>query len=320
MDKVKRGQSGLEFMIVLSLVMVVFMIVGYIIYRDYVKSNDLKIYISGVRLANHIADQISAINAVQDGHSTKLILPRSVYGGINYTVNFYKNESAVFIEGSGFSSGSGVRYSSPISTSDVNCLLPECANICNVTDREQCLQVTHQMEVRLVKDTGGVFMTQDYNVLQDGVSAYVAPFDFPGKPDLANPPGFVRRGGDVWNVMYVHHNTVNDTYSLVVSLNISNAPPLAELDMQQVVGEVEDIRSKDAGEFSYVIGPQQYRGVWTGTSPPSVHGGSLEFRRGFRICAQWVGGRIPAPPWKMMSYDGADVALDNTKQACVAYP
>ncbi len=317
--KKRRGQTGVELMVVLGIIMVLFIIIGFLVYRAYVRSNDLKIYIAGERLVNRIADKINTLNAVSDGHSTTLSIPAELFGARNYTVKFYENESAAFIEGSAFSTGSDLRFSSPLSTSNVNCLLPECTRGCNATSSEQCLKVDEAMEITLKKHAGGVYLTQKHNLAQEGLNADVAAYDLAGKPDPANPPAFVTEAGASRNVVYVHHNTADRTYALVFSM--ARQGGVTSLSFVNMTGRLLELRSDDAGEFAIDPATGLPDAAWDTPLAEPVDGGSLEFKRGFRGCFT-LGAIAGAGDWLLLSSDGNHVKLAKTGgvMTCIAYP
>ncbi|MFH0862088.1 MAG: hypothetical protein V1875_03565 [Candidatus Altiarchaeota archaeon] len=172
-----RGQASIESMFVLGVLLMIFVMLGYTVFKNYVKSTDLKLHIAGARLSNVIADQINDLNALGDGYSSSFTLPETMVGGVKYTVNFYENESSVFVEGGGFSSGEELRFSSPLSTSRVHCIMPQCNYTCNKSSSEECLNVTGGVQMRLVKYAGRIYVTPTNNVLQDSTGGFVAAFE-----------------------------------------------------------------------------------------------------------------------------------------------
>jgi len=317
--KKRRGQTGVELMVVLGIVMILFIIIGFLVYRAYVRSNDLKIYVSGERLANRIADKINSLNAVSDGHMTTLSIPAELFGARNYTLKFYDNESAAFIEGSAFSTGSDLRFSSPLSTSNVNCLLPECTRGCNATSSEQCLKVDEAMEITLKKHAGGIYLTQRHNTVQESLNADVAAYDLKGKPDPSNPPAFVTRLGAQRNVVYVHHNTADKTYALVFSM--AGQGGRMKIEFVNMTGRLLELRSDDAGEFTFDAATGLPKASWDNPVTDPVDGGSLEFKKGFRGCFAMT--EITGPnDWLVLSSDGNNVKLSKTEDlvTCIAYP
>ncbi|MBD3388486.1 MAG: class III signal peptide-containing protein [Candidatus Altiarchaeales archaeon] len=318
----KRGQVSIEFMIVLGIVLTIFIILGYIVYRNYVKTSDLKVYIYGVRLANHIADNINTINAVGEGHSTSFSLPPSLYGNRGYSVSFYENSSTVYVVGTSFSRGGGaVTFSSPISTANINCLLGECNMGCNTSRVEQCIAVNRSLDIRLVKYQGGIYMTQENNVMQASSEGSISPFTGEGDVTVGSIPSFVEVGED-WNVMYVHHNRLDDTVSLVISLNITSGDA-AEYNIYDMVGEVLEVQSNEADpqnpEFSL---SRPLEGAWNNDlgGLGDVDGAVLKFRDGFHLCIESGSGTMTSSDWKVVSSDGSSMLLDKEEDVCLAYP
>jgi len=320
MNKPNRCQVSVELMVVTSVLITIFIIVGFMIYRNYVKTQDLKLHVFGNRLAKNIASQINALNVVGDGHATRMSLPERLLGGGNYTVNFYPGESSVFVEGGGFSWGPELKFSSPISTERVVCLLQQCKGQCNTTTENQCLQVNGTLDVRLVRYDGTVYITPLYNVMQDDVAAYVEAYDGPGNISVDDIQEFVKDAGVPWDVMFVYHNRLNGTYNLVFSLNITNNE-MAEMRVGDIVGEVISVQSREAGEppeFNLDGDPQAQ---WNGDAVGKVTGGVLEFKRGFSLCVT-PQERMPSQTWVFLSSDGRHVTLDkgSGRKVCITYP
>jgi hypothetical protein len=319
MTGIKNGQASIELMVVLSVMLAIFTIMGAIVYKNYIRSNDLKIYISGTRLSNHVADQINTLNAVGDGFATTFTIPESMYGNTNYTINMYSNESQIFIEGAWFSTGGDLRFSSPISTGNVHCLREECTKRCNKTADEECLQVPNlngTLELRLAKFAGGIYFTPAFNLAQDSLKRQIAPFPRNGPPDASTPDEIVRGGGDAWDVMYIHHNTADDTLSLVFSINNTAAGP-AEITLSEVQGEFIRNTSNDAGEFE-ALRTLTPPGRWAGVGPDGdLDGGTMTFRGGFHACV--TPSNLPGT-WMFLSGDGRNFTLDKSRPMCITYP
>jgi hypothetical protein len=319
MIKGKRGQASIESMFVLGILLMIFIVLSYTVYRNYVKSEDLKMYIVGTHLANSIADQMNDLNALGEGYSAIFILPAKLTGGGTYTVNFYQNESSVFVEGGGFSTGQELRYSSPLSTSRVGCTLIGCNNTCNKSTIGTCLNITDRTEVRIVKYQGMLYLTSLDNVLQGKIKDFIVPFQGDGEVDLENPGYLVSNADNPWNTILVYHNRINNTLSLVFSMNLTDNEG-ARMNVNDLVGDVVEVRSNGAGrypEFNIkAIPAADFRGNDTG----DVDGGSIIFAGGFQACITPVKNNMPTQDWLLLSSDGKRIILDKNEKVCVSYP
>lgn len=305
-------------MVVLGIVVMIFILMGAMIYRNYVRTNDLKIYIFGVRLANSIADHINALNAVGNGHETVVNVPGRLWGQRNYSINFYPRENTVFIDAGSFSTGGDLKVSSPLSTSNIVCLLDECTRGCNSSKGHQCLQVNDSRDIRLVKYQGKIFLTPRYNVAQeDNAGDYVLAFHGDDAVSIEKPPAWVRVK-DSWNVMYVYRNVPNDTMSLVFSLN--NTDPVVRLFVGNIVGDIVSVGSsqnEESPEFSLESFPQA---EWRGEAiQGDIDGGSIEFKSGLHACVT-PSEAMPDGDWLILSADGRQIQLNREKQVCITYP
>ncbi len=302
-------------MVVVGVVLMVFIILGYVVYRNFVKSNDLKIHIDGTRVANHVADSINTVNVLGDGYSTTSMVPGTLYGGRPYTVNFYENESAVYLMGSGFSTGSELTFSSPLYTSQIECLLPGCASGCNQTGGEQCLQVNDSMTVKLTGWGGSVYLSPKFNVEQQSLRGDVVSYTSYQDPDPFAAEGFVLGEEVNWNVMYVHENVDDGSLSLVFSLNLSGEGFRA--DVEEVLGErVEFGSNDDLDEFNMDVVPGADEGRWS-SGGGDVDGGYVKYAGGFRVCVQPE--TMPSVEWRFLSSDGNHLTLYD-ERVCVTYP
>jgi hypothetical protein len=198
--------------------------------------------------------------------------------------------------------------------------LSECNSRCNKTSDEQCLPVNDTMNLRLAKRAGTIYLTQEFNVMQGGVGAYVEPFAGSERVNLDSPPSYVSEAGsDGWNVMYFYRNYVNDTVSLVFSLNIT-FPEKGIMNLTDLSGDVVNVTSKEGGtvpEFNLEANPTAR---WNGQATPSVHGGVVEFTKGFSVCIHPDPYNMPDSQWIVLSSDGSRVKLENYQEVCLAYP
>lgn len=322
MEKKRRGQASLESMFVMGVLVMIFLLLGYTVYKNFVKTADLKLHIAGSRLSKSLADRINDLNALADGYSSHYSLPQNLVGGGSYTVDFYDNDSTVFIEGGSFSTGDKLTFSSPISTSRVMCILPQCGYTCNKTSSDQCLNVTDDTELRLVKYSGKIYLTPPYNVIQDGVSTFVSPFEGNGEFNLSDPKWAVSPAQDStgdWNTLLVYHNMVNDTFSVVWNMNLTGAE-IARMRVGGLLGKLAGVRSLYGGaqpEFDLTADPQ---GQWISNGSADVHGASIIFKGGFNVCITPEKDNMPPEDWVFLDSNGEKIILEKDKNVCISYP
>ncbi len=136
----------MEFLISISLVLIIFMIMGIVIYQKYVGVTDTKIDIAGRHTADTIAENINEISSVGNGYSQFFTLPGEIYGD-SYTVEFYKNEPAVFVK-------SGMTWSSPLFTTNITCLMSICETSGDITR----INLNSTKKVRISNHEGVVYL------------------------------------------------------------------------------------------------------------------------------------------------------------------
>ena len=161
-----RGQASAEMIVTLGIILMVLMLIGYVIFQRWVRTTDLKIYITGQRIANSIADNVNTVRSIGDGFSMETTLPFRMYSTQGYEVVFYNEEPTVFVHGGSFARSRTLYYSAPISTSVVGCNLHECNNLCNTTETSICLQVNRSLDIKVKSHMDGVYLTPEYNLVQ----------------------------------------------------------------------------------------------------------------------------------------------------------
>lgn len=304
-------------MVILGVTLIIFIMLGYIVYRNYVKSSDLKVYIFGAHLANHLADNINTLNAVGMGYETKIMMPEKLYGHRDYKVSFFENESSVFLTGSSFAKGHELTFSAPISMSSIHCLLPQCNGSCNKSSIEECFEVNETMTIRLVRYVDGIYLTPEHHVRQGNLRGFVAAYVGEHEIDAGNPEGLVWEVGDKWNAMYVYRNLVNETVSLVFRVNLSNSER-ARMDFTELIGDVVDVKSNDTGPDELDLNAEP-EARWVGTGGAyDRDGGAIRFKGGFNICID--PNQMPTQDWMLLSSDGHHIILDKAEVICITYP
>ncbi len=306
-------------MTVMGIVIVILTLVGIMIYRNYEKANDLKAYVFGQRLSNSIADSINSLNAVSDGHSTSFELPARLFGEREYTVSFFKNESTVFVDGSSFATSRELTYTSPLTTDKIRCTRAECEGTCNKTVSEDCMNVSERVVIRIAKYAGGIYLTPRYNVEQADIREYIMPYQGPDDISPYDVPNFVRAANDMWDVIYVYHNTEDDTLSLVFSINLT-ASGRTTFDLSGIIGDVVSTASNEGDPDPEFIITDQPEIQWSGAGEEyDVDGAVIKYSGGFRTCIEPV-DTMPDHEWKMLSSDGNHIILDKTEKVCITYP
>jgi len=117
-----KAQTSVEFMVVLGIVLVIFIIMGIVIFQKMAVSSGFKLESHGKRVLYSIAENINEMASVGDGYHKCVTLPGELYGGRLYQVLVYPDEATVFLE-----TGDMI-WSAPIATMNVSCsIAPPCA-------------------------------------------------------------------------------------------------------------------------------------------------------------------------------------------------
>ena len=135
-----KGQVSLEFLIVTSLVLLVLVVMGIVLYQKYVEYADLRLYVTGRNIANTLAGNINQMSMVGDGYSESFsIQPR--YSGDEYNITFKKNEPTVFV------SVQEMTWQAPLLTTEVYCCLPR---ICTNFPDKVVLYLNNTLNTRVI--------------------------------------------------------------------------------------------------------------------------------------------------------------------------
>ncbi len=121
----KKAQVSLEFIITLSIVLILLVVMGVVIHQKNAEITAINIDVQGKRVTDSIADNINEIYTVGDGYSTTFSLPENLYGDTGYMVAFYRDEPRVSVE-----TDNGFSWSRPLATHEICCG----ASLCNCTE------------------------------------------------------------------------------------------------------------------------------------------------------------------------------------------
>ncbi|MFC2154740.1 hypothetical protein ACFLRC_04595 [Candidatus Altiarchaeota archaeon] len=332
---------SIEFMIVVSIILLVFIIMGYAINQKMREAYLLKFDISGRAVADQIADAINEIVSVGDGFSQKIVLPPRVYTAVNYTVHFYPDDPTVFVK------AEDKTWSSPLYTTNISCAVEECRYKCNQTPEEVCLNVDKNRTIELEASNrmGSVSIGYPHEAEQNGNKWKIIPFrgnNTPG-PDLpvaetnfTDPANlFVSTPPDV-STMYLYENTETMKTSLVF---LHNFDPIT--NPQQVKIEAEEPYGSPIGNYTNDEGVDPplsfppfnnntpYMGWWQSpNSQDARDGGVVEFQSSaFHLCLRHDDVNQKIGNWTWTNADGSIIELDDTWGLtcpedcfCITYP
>ncbi|MFH1721307.1 MAG: hypothetical protein ABH950_01740 [Candidatus Altiarchaeota archaeon] len=179
-----RGQVSIEFMIVTSIILLLFVIMGYVVNQKMRQAHDLKLDISGDAVTDQIASAINEVVSVGDGFSQKLVLPSKIYSEDEYRVRFFPNDSSVYVE------AGPMTWSAPLYTTGVSCAIEECRYKCNETPEETCMQILKNktFELEVTNRLGKISMGYPYELEQENNKWRILPFRGDKTPYKSDPP------------------------------------------------------------------------------------------------------------------------------------
>jgi hypothetical protein len=87
----KKGQTTVEMIVVVGLILIIFTITLLTAHRKTVESNDFKMQLDAKRIAQSVADNINTIAEQGDGYYRYFTLPPYLLEVHDYTLNIYEN-------------------------------------------------------------------------------------------------------------------------------------------------------------------------------------------------------------------------------------
>jgi len=295
----------MEFLVAVSLVLLIFTITTLILYHRYTRAIDLKVYMDGSRVVNSVAYNLNEIVAVGDGYSQSFTLPGNVYGS-PYNLSFFANEPNVFLSALDF------HWSVPIATNSIGCSLKSCT-----FDRatgELRISVGDTIPAKLTNNNGVVCIGNIYN-LQQGQNGYsIIPYhggknsSYDTGTSCMTDPLNLSLATESVMYFYIHGD---ETVSLIMKHGVSPV----KLDLHDLGGDFYVELSDDAGEFDLSQNPE---GNWSFTSESYCDGADLRFTsKCFKLCLSPL---EMTDKWYWLNADGSRIKLNNTQEVCLGYP
>jgi len=302
----RRGQSSVELLVILSVVIVIIALMGIFLYQKYIRGDEMKIFVHGNRVVNTIAENINEINMVGSGYSQYFTLPEALYGSRNYRISFVQNEPAVYIHGGSFVRGVELTWSSPLSTIRVGCVRSECNVGCNKTAYDICLRVNDSMVIRATNENGVVYLAYPYNIKQGDREDYISPVR--GNVSYTNESCL--RGSFV----YVQKNTLDKTVNLVFQHN-SSADQEVKMDFYDLMGQINVTRSDEPNELN--LNSSGLKADWQ-IKADECSGGVVSFNESIHLCIDPdMQGNVE---WFWLNGDGTTIVLNKSQDLCLSYP
>lgn len=227
----RRAQVSIEFLVVASVILLLFVIMGYVINQKMRQAYDIKLDVEGQSVANDIAAVINQVVSVGDGFSQKLVLPADVMDTGVYHVRFYADDPTVYVE------AGGMTWSAPLYTTNVSCAIDECIYDiphwfpptyvhCNKTTDDICLEVNRstQLEVEVSNRFGDIGIGYPFELRQGDYRWQVHPFRGSKEPYvdavsgcLVDPAGLP---SDTGFLTYLYEDT--DDHAVYLVLRVFN--------------------------------------------------------------------------------------------------
>ena len=147
--KTNKGQISLEFLIVTSLVLLILVVMGMVIFQKYSEWSALRLHVTGRNLADNLADGINEISIVGHGYSQYVTL-YTRYPGDEFNVTFKEGNPIVFVE-------QEMTWHAPLLTSEVYCCLP---NVCETAGDKTIVHINNTQSMRIINYQNKVYLGQ----------------------------------------------------------------------------------------------------------------------------------------------------------------
>lgn len=129
----RKAQVSLEFLVVVSMMLILFILMGIVVYQKYAQWSDLQLYLTGRNIAKNLAENINQVSTVGEGYSEYFtISPR--YPGDEFNITFKRREPTVFVNVDVMS------WQAPLLTAEVYC----CLKICDNSDPDKVVMKLNQ--------------------------------------------------------------------------------------------------------------------------------------------------------------------------------
>ena len=146
----RKAQASMEFLVTMSLVLIIFIIIGFVIFQKFNSTTYMKFDIEGQDAANSIADEINGMAIAGDGYYLYFTLPSDIQG-MPYTVSFYVNESVLELNTLDMS------WASPLSTTRVNCTM----SICSFDGKKTIMNVNETRRIKIENDDEIIYLKNE---------------------------------------------------------------------------------------------------------------------------------------------------------------
>jgi len=144
-----KAQVSLEFIVILAIVILVFAVMGFVIYMKYVELSDLRLHMTGRRIANTLADNINQISIVGEGYSQFFTL-YTRYPGDEFNITFYRKEPTVFVE----NIEKEMTWYAPLLTTGVYC----CLDICEMDENRTMIHLNSTLTTEVINYNNTVYI------------------------------------------------------------------------------------------------------------------------------------------------------------------
>jgi hypothetical protein len=142
-----KAQASLEFVIVMSIMLFVFAIMGFVIYQKYVELSDLRLYLTGRRVANTLADNINQVNIVGEGYSQRFTV-YTRHPGDNFNVTFLRDEPVLVVENE-------MTWYAPLLSTEIYCCLPD---ICEMGENKTIMRLNSTLTTEVINYNESIYI------------------------------------------------------------------------------------------------------------------------------------------------------------------
>ena len=142
----RKAQISLEFLIVTALVLLVFIVMGIVLYQKYADWSALSLHVTGRNIANNLAESVNQVTTVGEGYSQYLEL-HTRFPGDEFNITFMREDPVVFVERE-------MNWHAPLLTTEVYC----CLDICRESSDRVVMTLNSSLKTKVINYQNKIYV------------------------------------------------------------------------------------------------------------------------------------------------------------------
>jgi hypothetical protein len=255
-----RGQASVEFLVVVSMLLILLGVAGLGLYKMYTEYVDLSLEMMGRDITLRMAENINQLVIVGDGYQKNFYL-NTRYPGDEFNITISKTDSGVFVENERW-------WSLPLLTNKVYC----CNVSCGTDGENMTMRLNTTKMVQMVNHQGMIFVGQKCpafdefpksNNFTNSTPVIRVNLSAPS-PKVLVGAKFIQTGNPIdWESANISVNgngvathAVKSSDNISFELNMSSTPPLplaGKMKVYSILVTVNDTLNLSQKDFFKII-------------------------------------------------------------------